>query len=104
MQCAQLLPLGLQFFCLTAECLSFICADLQCQVDVAHIETRKQAVHSSKVRSMFLLVQWQPGDFIVSDNLAVAHEASPQTQMTVSDVGLRIMHRTTVAGQHHLHK
>ncbi|KAA6429862.1 MAG: hypothetical protein FRX49_00294 [Trebouxia sp. A1-2] len=76
----------------------------KCQVDVAHIETRKQAVHSSKVRSMFLLVQWQPGDFIVSDNLAVAHEASPQTQMTVSDVGLRIMHRTTVAGQHHLHK
>ena len=53
---------------------------------------------------MFLLMQWQPGDFIISDNLAVAHEASPQTQMTVSDVGLRIMHRTTIAGQHHLHK
>ena len=49
-------------------------------------------------------MQWQPGDFIISDNLAVAHEASPQTQMTVSDVGLRIMHRTTIAGQHHLHK
>ncbi|DBB16677.1 TPA: hypothetical protein ACH3X3_014925 [Trebouxia sp. C0006] len=48
--------------------------------------------------------KWQPGDFIISDNLAVAHEASPQTQMTVSDVGLRIMHRTTIAGQHHLHK
>ena len=49
-------------------------------------------------------MQWKPGDFIITDNLAVAHEASPQTQMAVKDVGLRVMHRTTIAGQHHLHK
>lgn len=48
--------------------------------------------------------KWQNGDFILSDNLAVAHEASPQTQMTVMDVGLRVMHRTTIEGQHYLHK
>ena len=51
-----------------------------------------------------MLLQWQPGDFLISDNLAVAHEASPQTQMSVLDVGLRVMHRTTVAGRHRLSK
>ena len=24
--------------------------------------------------------KWSPGDFIISDNLALGHEASPQTQ------------------------
>lgn len=43
---------------------------------------------------------WREGDLILSDNLAVAHEASPSTQLPVSDVGLRIMHRTTVKGKH----
>ena len=51
-----------------------------------------------------VMMQWRPGDFIISDNLAVAHEASPQTQMTVLEVGLRIMHRTTIAGKHFLSK
>ncbi|XP_022246964.1 uncharacterized protein LOC106463679 isoform X2 [Limulus polyphemus] len=44
--------------------------------------------------------KWEPGDFIISDNLAVGHEASPETQYHPSDVGLRVMHRTTVKGQH----
>lgn len=26
-------------------------------------------------------MQWRPGDFIISDNLALAHEASPDTQL-----------------------
>lgn len=43
---------------------------------------------------------WEPGDFIISDNLAVAHEASPQTQRPVEQVGLRVLHRTTVKGTH----
>ena len=25
--------------------------------------------------------KWSPGDFIISDNLALGHEASPQTQL-----------------------
>ncbi len=41
---------------------------------------------------------WEPGDFIISDNLAVAHEATPQTQLPVEQVGLRVLHRTTVKG------
>lgn len=43
---------------------------------------------------------WKEGDFILSDNLAVAHEASPDTQKPRSEVGLRVMHRTTIAGVH----
>ena len=45
------------------------------------------------------LFQWEEGDFIISDNLAVGHEASPDTQLPVSEVGLRVMHRTTVRGK-----
>ena len=42
--------------------------------------------------------QWQEGDFIISDNLAVGHEAHPDTQLPRIEVGLRVMHRTTVKG------
>lgn len=45
-----------------------------------------------------LWFQWEQGDFIISDNLAVGHEATPETQFPVSEVGLRILHRTTVKG------
>uniref|UniRef100_A0A1B6C9E7 TauD/TfdA-like domain-containing protein n=1 Tax=Clastoptera arizonana TaxID=38151 RepID=A0A1B6C9E7_9HEMI len=41
---------------------------------------------------------WEVGDFIISDNCAVGHEASPETQLPRSQVGLRILHRTTVKG------
>ena len=43
--------------------------------------------------------QWEVGDFIISDNLAVGHEATPETQRPVSEVGLRVLHRTTVQGK-----
>lgn len=41
---------------------------------------------------------WEVGDFIISDNLAVGHEATPETQHPRSEVGLRVLHRTTIAG------
>ena len=44
------------------------------------------------------ILQWSPGDFIISDNLAVAHWAMPDTQLPASEVGLRIMHRTVIKG------
>lgn len=44
--------------------------------------------------------EWEDGDFLITDNLALAHEATPETQLPVSEVGLRILHRTTVAGVH----
>jgi len=41
---------------------------------------------------------WEVGDFIFSDNLAVGHEATPDTQLPVAQVGLRVLHRTTIKG------
>ena len=40
------------------------------------------------------------GGFIVSNNLAVGHEASPDTQQSPEIIGLRVMHRVTIAGKH----
>merc|ERR1719233_2489209 len=42
--------------------------------------------------------EWELGDFAVIDNLAMAHFASEGTQGNRDKVGLRILHRTTVAG------
>jgi len=41
---------------------------------------------------------WEMGDFAIIDNLAVAHYAHPDTQADPRLDGLRILHRTTVAG------
>lgn len=41
---------------------------------------------------------WEVGDFIISDNLAVGHEATEETQYPRTEVGLRVLHRTTIAG------
>lgn len=44
--------------------------------------------------------EWQPGDFLISDNLALGHEASPDTQLSPQEVGLRVMHRVTIDGKY----
>lgn len=41
---------------------------------------------------------YEEGDMVLIDNLAVAHRAAPEAHMPVSQQGLRILHRTTVAG------
>merc|ERR1711862_723304 len=43
---------------------------------------------------------WKEGDVIIIDNVAVAHKAMPGAHKASS--GLRILHRTTCAGVHHL--
>ncbi|XP_065906034.1 alpha-ketoglutarate-dependent taurine dioxygenase-like [Dysidea avara] len=68
-------------------------------------ETKKllQEIHNQVVRDNRKYIyqhKWTQGDFIISDNLAVGHEASPETQLPEEQVGLRIMHRTTVKGQY----
>merc|ERR1711953_681506 len=40
--------------------------------------------------------QYQPGDCVIIDNLAIAHRASAEAHASVSKQGLRILHRTTV--------
>ncbi|XP_076030549.1 alpha-ketoglutarate-dependent taurine dioxygenase-like [Oratosquilla oratoria] len=41
---------------------------------------------------------WSIGDFIISDNLSVGHEASKESQLPRSQVGLRVLHRVTIEG------
>lgn len=45
-----------------------------------------------------LRMQWRAGDFAINDNLGLAHYASEGTQGDRAEVGLRILHRTTVLG------
>ncbi|XP_045157201.1 alpha-ketoglutarate-dependent taurine dioxygenase-like [Mercenaria mercenaria] len=66
-------------------------------------ETRQilQEIHNEIVKDNRRLIyshKWEEGDFIISDNLAVGHEATPETQYPVEEVGLRILHRTTIRG------
>ncbi|KAK7070022.1 hypothetical protein SK128_007847 [Halocaridina rubra] len=42
--------------------------------------------------------EWKVGDFIISDNQSVGHEAAPETQLPRSQVGLRVLHRVTTLG------
>jgi len=43
-------------------------------------------------------MQWEEGDFAINDNLGNCHYAAPGTQAKRQSAGLRILHRTTVAG------
>jgi taurine dioxygenase len=47
-----------------------------------------------------LKLQWQEGDFAIIDNLGLSHFASPATQKPREEAGLRILHRTTILGNH----
>merc|ERR1712173_440306 len=44
-------------------------------------------------------MQWEAGDFAVNDNLGNCHYAPPGTQNSRRKAGLRILHRTTIAGE-----
>ena len=48
--------------------------------------------------------EWEEGDFGIMDNLALGHLAHSDTQLAPADVGLRLLHRTTVAGEYELHR
>jgi len=42
--------------------------------------------------------QWEEGHFIISDNLTVGQEATPDTQLPRDVVGLHVLHRTAIKG------
>jgi len=44
-------------------------------------------------------MNWEAGDFAINDNLGNCHYAAPGTQASKSVAGLRILHRTTIAGE-----
>jgi len=43
--------------------------------------------------------EWEAGDFSINDNIGLAHYAYPATQNDREKSGLRILHRTTIAGE-----
>merc|ERR1712224_412783 len=44
-------------------------------------------------------MRWEEGDFAINDNLGNCHYAPPGTQNARKHSGLRILHRTTIAGE-----
>lgn len=44
-------------------------------------------------------MSWEAGDFAINDNLGNCHYAAPGTQNRAAKAGLRILHRTTIAGE-----
>jgi len=44
------------------------------------------------------VLHWVKGDLIISENLAVGHEATPDTQLPTDVVRLCILHRTNRKG------
>ena len=72
-------------------------------LDEEATEEIKAGIHEEFVKNngdIQYVHEWQPGDFLISDNLALGHEAAPETQLSTSHVGLRVMHRVTIAGKH----
>ena len=53
---------------------------------------------SQRLESHAYRMEWAVGDFAIVDNLALAHYAVPGTQRARGEAGLRLLHRTTVAG------
>lgn len=53
----------------------------------------------SKLDEFGIRMKWEEGDFLIVDNLGLAHYASEGTQENVDAVGLRILHRTTIVGE-----
>ena len=45
------------------------------------------------------MYEYEAGDCIFIDNLAVAHRATPEAHEPASKVGLRILHRTTIRAE-----
>jgi alpha-ketoglutarate-dependent taurine dioxygenase len=69
---------------------------------VTHItESKFVQMHAATESVLFEYkngLQKEEGDFIISDNLAVGREATPDTQLPRDVVGLRVLHRTTIKG------
>ena len=42
--------------------------------------------------------QWETGDFMIMDNLAVAHWVKPESQTDQEDIGLRVLHKSLAQG------
>ena len=67
-------------------------------IPAAAIQQKLTQSIESKLDKIGLRMKWQKGDFMINDNLGLAHYASQRTQSEAKNVGLRVLHRTTIAG------
>lgn len=65
--------------------------------DVVQAELTKRL--DEAVDKIGVKMVWQEGDFAINDNLGNCHYAAPGTQTRRTRAGLRILHRTTIAGE-----
>lgn len=99
-------------------CMMFHCGEPFCagwaMDDDAQLSTDRRPVHliqphviqdeltqklNEAVDKIGLKMKWEAGDFAINDNLGNCHYAAPGTQNSSSRAGLRILHRTTIAGE-----
>ena len=72
--------------------------DLSKMIHPAVVQDQLTNKIESKIDEFGLRMKWQKGDFMIIDNLGLAHYASEGTQGSPYNVGLRILHRTTIVG------
>jgi len=100
------------------SCMMFHCGPPFCEgwlVDDDAEDTAKREpkgyIHPAKIQEELtdrldeavdkigLKMNWEAGDFAINDNLGNCHYAAPGTQNAWKQAGLRILHRTTIAGE-----
>jgi alpha-ketoglutarate-dependent taurine dioxygenase len=62
------------------------------------IQEKLTSAIESRFDEIGLRMKWEQGDFMINDNLGLAHYASDGTQANAQTVGLRVLHRTTITG------
>ena len=48
-----------------------------------------------KVNLLVLKFQWTPGDFVITDNMALGHRADDDATLSSRQIGLRVIHRSS---------
>ena len=80
--------------------------DLSCEADnggaagssesVSKAATPVVAAAAASADAFTMVYEYEEGDCIFIDNLAIAHRAAPEAHEPASKVGLRVLHRTTI--------
>ncbi|KAG0723166.1 hypothetical protein GWK47_043147 [Chionoecetes opilio] len=91
---------GPTMFCPLTEIIEQLSHEQRVKWERLHMISDRQSgpVHPLIYSHPLTKKKWSVGDFIISDNLSVAHEAAPETQLPRSEVGLRVLHRVTTKG------
>jgi len=63
------------------------------------VQDELTALLDSAVDTIGIKMNWEVGDFAINDNVGNCHYAPPGTQTPAQKAGLRILHRTTIAGE-----